>query len=79
MMEKPQRKDDSEYSIDLVTMDGDGTFPCPKCEMLISPEDKTEENYKVIDTKVVDEELAELVIACSKCGSAIKLTGFQQG
>lgn len=32
MMEKPQRKDDSEYSIDLVTMDGDGSFPCPNAE-----------------------------------------------
>jgi hypothetical protein len=47
--------------------------------MAISPEDETEENYKVIDTKVVNKELAELVIACGKCGSTIKLTGFQQG
>ena len=77
MMKKPQKKDDSEYKIDLVTMEGDGSFPCPKCGMAISPEDETEENYKILETKVVNQELAELVIACGKCGSTIKLTGFQ--
>jgi len=78
-MKKPQKKEDAAYKIDLVTMDGDGSFPCPKCGMPISPEDETEENYKILDTKVVNDELAELVIACSKCGSTIILTGFQQG
>jgi predicted RNA-binding Zn-ribbon protein involved in translation (DUF1610 family) len=77
MMKKPQRKEASEYKIDLVNMDGDGSFPCPKCGMPISPEDETEENYKILDTKVVNDELAELVIACGRCGSTIILTGFQ--
>jgi hypothetical protein len=31
--------------------------------MRISPEDETEGNYQVIDTKVVNNELSELVIA----------------
>jgi len=77
MMKKPQKKDDSEYNINLVSIDGDGSFPCPKCGMTISPEDETEKSYKIIDTKVINQELAELVIACGKCGSTIKLTGFQ--
>lgn len=77
MMKKPQRKDDSEYKIDLVTMDGDGSFQCPKCGLSISPEDETEDNYKILDTKVVNDELTELVIACGKCRSTIILTGFQ--
>jgi predicted RNA-binding Zn-ribbon protein involved in translation (DUF1610 family) len=77
MMKKPQKKDDSEYNINLVTMDGDGSFSCPKCGMTISPEDETEKSYKIIDTKVINQELAELVIACGKCRSTIKLTGFQ--
>ena len=47
--------------------------------MIISPEDETEKNYKIVDTKVVNDELAELVIACGKCRSTIKITGFQQG
>jgi predicted RNA-binding Zn-ribbon protein involved in translation (DUF1610 family) len=79
MMKKPQKKDDSEYNINLVTMDGDGSFPCPKCGMTISPEDETEKSYKILETKVINQELAELVIACGKCGSTIKLSGFQQG
>jgi hypothetical protein len=45
--------------------------------MTISPEDETDENYKILETKVINEELAELVIACGKCRSTIILTGFQ--
>ncbi len=77
MMKKQQKNSCLEYEINLVTIDGDGSFPCPKCGMLISPEDETEENYKILETKVINEELAELVIACGKCKSTIKLTGFQ--
>jgi hypothetical protein len=78
VLKKPQKKDAAEYKVDLVAIDGDGSFPCPKCGVPISPEDETEENYKILDTKVVNGELAELVIACSKCGSTIILTGFQE-
>jgi hypothetical protein len=78
MINKLEYKD-HEYIIDLVTVEGDGSFACPKCGMTISPEDETEKNYKIIDTKVVNEKLAELVVACGKCGTTIILTGFQQG
>jgi ribosomal protein S27AE len=78
MINKLEYKD-HEYIIDLVTIEGDGSFACPKCGMSISPEDENEENYKILDTKVDNNELAELVIACGKCGSTIKLTGFQEG
>ena len=77
MMKKQQKNNALEYKIDLCTMDGDGSFPCPKCGVAISPEDETEENYKILETKVIKEELAELVIACGKCGTTIILTGFQ--
>lgn len=76
-MMKKQTKQEL-FEIDLTQIEGDGAFPCPKCGMLISPEDETEENYKIIDTKVVNDELVELVVCCGKCGSTIKLTGFQQ-
>jgi hypothetical protein len=45
---------------------------------VISPEDETEQVYKIVDTKVVNDELVELIIMCSECKSNIKLTGFQQ-
>ena len=79
MMMKKLEKKDSAYKIDLAIVEGDGSFPCPKCGMIISPEDETEVNYKIVDTKVVNDKLAELVITCGKCRSTIKLTGFQQG
>ena len=77
MMKKLQKKEDSAYKINLVNIEGDGSFQCPKCGMPISPEDETEENYKILETKVIEGELSELVIACGKCRSTIILTGFQ--
>ena len=78
MMKKSMSKKSVPYTIDLTQIDGDGSFPCPKCGTVISPEDETEQVYKIVDTKVVNDELVELVINCGECGSNIKLTGFQQ-
>ncbi len=78
MMKKPDKKS-LQYTINLVAIEGDGAFPCPKCGAMISPDDETEANYKIVDTKIVNDELAELIIACSKCGSTIRVTGFQAG
>jgi predicted RNA-binding Zn-ribbon protein involved in translation (DUF1610 family) len=66
------------YTLDLTKIEGDGSFPCPKCGTMISPEDETEEVYKIVDTKVYNGELVELVISCGTCGTHIKLAGFQQ-
>ena len=66
------------YTLDLTKIDGDGSFPCPQCGTVISPEDESEQVYKIVDTKVVNDELVELVIMCGKCGSNTMLTGFQQ-
>jgi RNase P subunit RPR2 len=76
MMKKASVKKDINYTIDLTRIDGDGAFPCPKCETLISPDDESEETYHIVETKVKDDELAELVLTCKKCGSTIKLIGF---
>jgi len=67
-----------EYIVNLLTVEGNGSFACPKCGITISPEDETEKNYTIINPKVVNEELVELVVACGKCGIRIVLTGFQQ-
>ncbi|MCW4046061.1 MAG: hypothetical protein NWE99_00650 [Candidatus Bathyarchaeota archaeon] len=77
MMKKTITKKSVPYTIDLSKIDGDGSFPCPKCGTVISPEDETEEVYKIVDTKVINDELVELVVVCEKCKSSIKLTGFQ--
>jgi predicted RNA-binding Zn-ribbon protein involved in translation (DUF1610 family) len=78
MMKKTPDKKVVAHTIDLSKIDGDGSFPCPKCGTVISPEDESEEVYKIIDTKVINEELVELVIVCNNCENSIRLTGFQQ-
>jgi ribosomal protein S27AE len=78
MMKKGVPKKSVLYTIDLTKIEGDGSFPCPKCGTIISPEDETEEIYKIVHTKVINEELVELIVMCGNCGSNIKLTGFQQ-
>lgn len=76
-MKKTMDKKVVAYTMDLSKIEGDGSFPCPKCGTVISPEDESEEVYKIINTKVINDELVELVIVCNECESSIKLTGFQ--
>jgi len=76
MMKKPAVKKGRTHTIDLTKINGDGAFPCPKCGVIISPDDETEEVYTILETKVKDDELAGLVLVCNKCRSKIRLTGF---
>ena len=64
------------YEVDLTKIQGDGDFPCPNCGVIISPEDETEDVYRILETKISGETLEELVIQCNKCGSRIRLVGF---
>jgi hypothetical protein len=66
------------YSLDLTQIESDGSLTCPKCGTMISPDDETEEVYIIVDTKVHNDELVELLIKCRTCGTHINLTGFQQ-
>ena len=64
------------YVVDLTKIKGEGEFPCPNCGVVISPEDETEDVYRILETKVKGESLEELMIICNKCGSKIRLVGF---
>ncbi len=64
------------FKVDITQIEGDGDFPCPKCGVVISPDDETETVYKIIDTRIKNQNLEELVILCNKCGSKIRLVGF---
>ena len=75
---KNQKKTVAEYPVSFSSLANDGSFNCTKCGIKISPEDETNENYEIIDTEIHDGEIAELIITCGKCGSILKLTGFQQ-
>ena len=76
MMKKATVKKSAMYTIDLTKIDGDGAFPCPKCGTVISPDDESEEAYQIVETKVKDDDLEELILTCKKCGTTIKLVGF---
>lgn len=62
--------------LDLTKIDGNGDFPCPNCGVTISPEDETEDVYTILEEKVRNDVLEEMLIQCNKCGSQICLTGF---
>jgi predicted RNA-binding Zn-ribbon protein involved in translation (DUF1610 family) len=76
MMKKATVKKSAMYTIDLTKIDGDGAFPCPKCGTVISPDDESEEAYQIVETKVKNDDLEELILTCKKCGTTIKLVGF---
>ena len=64
------------YKVDLTKIDGSGDLSCPSCGTDISPDDVTEETYSILETKVNEQGLEELVIRCNACTSQIHLTGF---
>lgn len=64
------------YTIDLTKVKGKGEFTCPKCGTTISPDDKTENIYTIVEPVVENESLKKLIIKCNSCGSQIHLTGF---
>ena len=78
MMKKNLVKKSELQTIDISLIEGDGSFPCPKCGTMISPDDETEKVYQIVDTKVVNDMLVELVVSCRTCGTVLKVTGFQQ-
>jgi hypothetical protein len=64
------------YVLDLTKVDGSGDFSCPECGTAISPDDCTEDAYSILETKVNNQGLQELVIRCNTCVSQLHLTGF---
>jgi hypothetical protein len=66
------------FNVNLTEIKGRGEFQCPSCDNLISPDDESEENYKIIETIMGDEDyLEKMVIQCSTCNSIINLEGFE--
>ena len=62
--------------LDLTKIDGNGDFPCPTCGVTISPEDESEDVYIILEEKVTDDVLEEMIIQCKNCSAQIRLIGF---
>ena len=65
------------FKIDLSKIEGAGEFLCPSCGIDISPEDLSEKNYRVLEVKTQEDTVQELIITCNKCGSIMRLSGFE--
>jgi hypothetical protein len=64
--------------VNLNAIEGDGEFPCPSCGAKISPDDDSEETYKILDIETFkDGSLKTLTISCNKCHKTIVLEGFE--
>lgn len=64
------------FQVDLAKIDGDGAFPCPKCSVLISPDDETERIYTILSVVGDEDCLEKVTLQCNKCQSLITLDGF---
>jgi DNA-directed RNA polymerase subunit RPC12/RpoP len=64
------------FVISLTKTRRSGEFKCPKCGIKISPDDKSEETYTILETVMNGDYLEKLVLQCNKCGSRIQLIGF---
>ena len=64
------------YTLDLTKIAGAGDFPCPSCGTIISPEDQSDEVYTIVETKVKNNCLEEILILCNRCSGKIRLVGF---
>jgi hypothetical protein len=64
------------FTIDLYKIKRRGEFGCPKCGIKISPDDKTEDAYTILEPVMKGDCLDKIILQCNKCGSQIHLTGF---
>lgn len=70
-------KEAETYVIDLYKIKGNGEFKCPKCGTKISPDDLSEDTYRIMETQVREDHIEKVILQCKKCGSNLHLTGFQ--
>ena len=53
------------HRVDLTKIDGNGDFPCPKCGVIIAPDDPTEEKYSVLEPRVNGNGLEEVIVSAT--------------
>jgi transcription elongation factor Elf1 len=64
------------FVVSLLETEGRGEFRCPRCGVEISPDDTTENVYRIVELVMKGNELGKIVIECNNCGSIIHLIGF---
>jgi len=64
------------YTIDLTRIKGRGELKCPKCGVEISPDDRTEDAYTILEPVMKGDCLEKIILQCNRCGGQIHLVGF---
>lgn len=66
------------YRMGLDEINENGSLPCPGCGAHISPEDKSDKIYTLLDINMNSAGLDEIVIRCNRCHSQINISGFSK-
>ncbi|MDH5595675.1 MAG: hypothetical protein OEY40_03050 [Candidatus Bathyarchaeota archaeon] len=75
-MERQGLKQIQPRMIDLTKIEGNEDFPYPNRRVTISPEDQIESVYSVLEAKIQNMSLEELVIASNECVIDVRFVGF---
>jgi DNA-directed RNA polymerase subunit RPC12/RpoP len=65
------------FVIHLEEINGEGEFLCPRCGVIISPDDDSGKVYDILEIAETQGLLQKVTIECKKCGSVINLEGFE--
>jgi len=69
-----KKEEEDCITIEFSELEVDGSFRCPKCRTMISPDDFSNNRYAIIDyDEDFDQGIKEVVLVCFGCGSKIKL------
>jgi len=63
-------------TMDLAKIEENGDFSYPNRRVTISLENEAKSVYSVLETKVRNVSLEELIIVSTECGSNVSLVGF---
>lgn len=75
-MERQGLKQIQVCTIDLAKIEGNGDFSYPNRRVTISLEDETVGVYSVLEAKIRNVSLEELVIVSNECVSNVRFVGF---
>lgn len=65
-----------DYTVDLLSIVGDGRFPCPRCSTIFDPDDYTETTYDLVNVEYSGDKITEMTIVCLRCKAKIRIIGF---
>ena len=69
-------EENKPFIVDLSKTKKSGEFSCPKCGVTISPDDRSNKVYTVLEPIVKKDQLEKIVLQCNRCKSEIQLIGF---